>query len=117
MAAARELLEGGVVGRAYGFDDRSHLGLRELGEYFHDRGFELIAARFMTRVFEPGVNRVVFKPVDRQALMRLLRVTQGSLSANAAATRALTPGARSRWSTAAANRAAPRSTSASQACT
>jgi DNA-binding response OmpR family regulator len=34
---------------------------------------------FMTRVFEAGVNFVVFKPVDRQALMRLLRVTQGSV--------------------------------------
>jgi CheY-like chemotaxis protein len=32
---------------------------------------------FMQRVFEAGVNFVVFKPVDRQALMRLLRVTQG----------------------------------------
>ena len=34
---------------------------------------------FMKRVFEAGVNFVVFKPVDRQALMRLLRVTQGSV--------------------------------------
>jgi CheY-like chemotaxis protein len=34
---------------------------------------------FMKRVFEAGVNFVVFKPVDRQALMRLLRVTQGAV--------------------------------------
>jgi CheY-like chemotaxis protein len=34
---------------------------------------------FMKRVFEAGVNFVVFKPVDRQALMRMLRVTQGSV--------------------------------------
>ena len=40
------------------------------GEQGHD---------FMKRVFEAGVNFVVFKPVDRQALMRLLRVTQGSV--------------------------------------
>ena len=33
----------------------------------------------MQRVFEAGVNFVVFKPVDRQALMRLLRVTQGAV--------------------------------------
>jgi c-di-GMP-binding flagellar brake protein YcgR len=33
----------------------------------------------MKRVFEAGVNLVVFKPVDRQALMRLLRVTQGAV--------------------------------------
>ena len=36
-------------------------------------------SHFMQRVFEAGVNFVVFKPVDRQALMRLLRVTQGSV--------------------------------------
>jgi CheY-like chemotaxis protein len=40
------------------------------GEQGHD---------FMKRVFEAGVNFVVFKPVDRQALMRLLRVTQGAV--------------------------------------
>jgi CheY-like chemotaxis protein len=40
------------------------------GEQGHD---------FMKRVFEAGVNFVIFKPVDRQALMRLLRVTQGSV--------------------------------------
>jgi CheY-like chemotaxis protein len=34
---------------------------------------------FMKRVFEAGVTFVVFKPVDRQALMRMLRVTQGSV--------------------------------------
>src|ERR1700743_1056867 len=36
-------------------------------------------SHFMQRVFEAGVNFVVFKPVDRQALMRLLRVTQGAV--------------------------------------
>src|ERR1700744_545767 len=40
------------------------------GEQGHD---------FMKRVFEAGGNFVVFKPVDRQALMRMLRVTQGSV--------------------------------------
>src|ERR1700733_4416425 len=40
------------------------------GEQGHD---------FMKHVFAAGVNFVVFKPVDRQALMRLLRVTQGSV--------------------------------------
>src|ERR1700760_1573674 len=34
---------------------------------------------FMKSVFEAGVNFVVFKPVDRQALMRMLRVTQGAV--------------------------------------
>ncbi len=36
-------------------------------------------SHFMQRVFEAGVNFVIFKPVDRQALMRLLRVTQGAV--------------------------------------
>ncbi len=35
--------------------------------------------QFMTRAFEVGVNFVLFKPVDRQALLRLLRVTQGPI--------------------------------------
>jgi DNA-binding response OmpR family regulator len=36
-------------------------------------------SHFMQHVFEAGVNFVIFKPVDRQALMRLLRVTQGAV--------------------------------------
>jgi CheY-like chemotaxis protein len=32
---------------------------------------------FLKRAFEAGVNFVLFKPVDRQGLLRLLRVTQG----------------------------------------
>jgi CheY-like chemotaxis protein len=32
---------------------------------------------FLKRAFDAGVNFVLFKPVDRQALLRLLRVTQG----------------------------------------
>lgn len=35
--------------------------------------------RFLTRAFEVGVNFVLFKPVDRQALLRLLRVTRGPM--------------------------------------
>jgi hypothetical protein len=35
--------------------------------------------QFMTRAFEVGVNFILFKPVDRQALLRLLRVTQGPI--------------------------------------
>lgn len=36
-------------------------------------------SHFMQHVFEAGVNFVIFKPVDRQALMRMLRVTQGAV--------------------------------------
>jgi CheY-like chemotaxis protein len=35
--------------------------------------------RFLTRAFEVGVNFVLFKPVDRHALLRLLRVTKGPM--------------------------------------
>jgi CheY-like chemotaxis protein len=35
--------------------------------------------QFLTRAFEVGANFVLFKPVDRQALLRLLRVTQGPI--------------------------------------
>jgi CheY-like chemotaxis protein len=35
--------------------------------------------QFLRRAFEAGVNFVLFKPVDRQALLRLLRVTQGAI--------------------------------------
>jgi CheY-like chemotaxis protein len=35
--------------------------------------------QFLRRAFEAGINFVLFKPVDRQALMRLLRVTQGPI--------------------------------------
>jgi CheY-like chemotaxis protein len=35
--------------------------------------------RFLTRAFEAGANFVLFKPVDRHALLRLLRVTQGPI--------------------------------------
>ncbi len=35
--------------------------------------------RFLTRAFEAGINFVLFKPVDRQAILRLLRVTQGPI--------------------------------------
>ncbi len=35
--------------------------------------------RFLTRAFEAGVDFVLFKPVDRQALLRLLRVTRGPM--------------------------------------
>lgn len=34
---------------------------------------------FMTRAFDAGVNFVLFKPVDRQSLLRLLRVTQAPI--------------------------------------
>jgi CheY-like chemotaxis protein len=34
---------------------------------------------FLTRAFQAGANFVLFKPVDRQALLRLLRVTQGPI--------------------------------------
>jgi CheY-like chemotaxis protein len=34
---------------------------------------------FMARAFEAGVNFVLFKPVDRQSLLRLLRVTQAPI--------------------------------------
>jgi CheY-like chemotaxis protein len=34
---------------------------------------------FMTRAFEAGVNFVLFKPVDRRSLLRLLRVTQAPI--------------------------------------
>jgi CheY-like chemotaxis protein len=33
----------------------------------------------LQRAFEAGINFVLFKPVDRQSLIRLLRVTQGSI--------------------------------------
>lgn len=35
--------------------------------------------RFVTRAFQVGVNFVLFKPVDRQVLLRLIRVTQGPI--------------------------------------
>lgn len=35
--------------------------------------------QFLTRAFEVGANFVLFKPVDRQALLRLLRATQGTI--------------------------------------
>jgi CheY-like chemotaxis protein len=35
--------------------------------------------QFLRRAFEAGINFVLFKPVDRQSLMRLLRVTQGPI--------------------------------------
>jgi CheY-like chemotaxis protein len=35
--------------------------------------------RFLARAFEAGANFVLFKPVDRQALLRLLRTTQGTI--------------------------------------
>jgi CheY-like chemotaxis protein len=35
--------------------------------------------QIMKRAFEAGVNFVLFKPVDRHALVRLLRVTQGPI--------------------------------------
>ncbi len=35
--------------------------------------------RFLTRAFEVGVDFVLFKPVDRQVLLRLLRVTRGPM--------------------------------------
>jgi CheY-like chemotaxis protein len=34
---------------------------------------------FMARAFEAGVNFVLFKPVDRRSLLRLLRVTQAPI--------------------------------------
>lgn len=34
---------------------------------------------FLTRAYEAGVTFVLFKPVDRNSLLRLLRVTQGSI--------------------------------------
>jgi CheY-like chemotaxis protein len=55
--------------RAFGPNKRATI-VMITGEQGHD---------FMKRVFEAGVNFVIFKPVDRQALMRLLRVTQGSV--------------------------------------
>jgi PleD family two-component response regulator len=35
--------------------------------------------QILKRAFEAGVNFVLFKPIDRQALLRLLRVTQGPI--------------------------------------
>jgi len=35
--------------------------------------------QFLKRAFEVGANFVLFKPVDRQALLRLLRATQGTI--------------------------------------
>ena len=35
--------------------------------------------RFLARAFEVGADFVLFKPVDRQALLRLLRVTRGPM--------------------------------------
>jgi len=35
--------------------------------------------QFLTQAFEVGANFVLFKPVDRQALLRLLRATQGTI--------------------------------------
>ncbi len=34
---------------------------------------------FLTRAFELGANFVLFKPVDRHGLLRLIRATQGSI--------------------------------------
>jgi len=35
--------------------------------------------QFLARAFQVGANFVLFKPVDRQSLLRLLRVTQGPI--------------------------------------
>ncbi|MGA7921026.1 MAG: response regulator [Candidatus Acidiferrales bacterium] len=35
--------------------------------------------QLLTRAFEVGVDFVLFKPVDRQAILRLLRVTRGTM--------------------------------------
>jgi CheY-like chemotaxis protein len=35
--------------------------------------------RLLTRAFEAGVDFLLFKPVDRQAILRLLRVTRGTM--------------------------------------
>jgi CheY-like chemotaxis protein len=55
--------------RAFGPNKRSTI-VMITGEQGHD---------FMRQIFDAGVNFVGFKPVDRRALMRLLRITQGSV--------------------------------------
>jgi CheY-like chemotaxis protein len=35
--------------------------------------------QFLKRAFEAGINFVLFKPVDRQSILRLLRITQGPI--------------------------------------
>ena len=55
-------------------------------------------SHFMQRVFEAGVNFVIFKPVDRQALMTSSCASRrAQSSASAGATRASTRRAKSRW--------------------